>query len=101
LPISPSESGDGLRRRKALGVAITPWRSGLATQLFLDNNLHVAHHRQPTLPWHQIPAVWRTFRRQIDPGSGMLFRGGYAEIFARYLRRSAGPVEHPGFEARP
>jgi len=69
--------------------------------LFLNNNLHIVHHRQPTLPWYRIPAVWRTLRRRIDVDADALFRGGYAEIFARYLVRSAGPVEHPGFEARP
>lgn len=69
--------------------------------LFLNNNLHVVHHRQPTLPWYRIPAVWQTLRPQIDLAPDMLFRGGYGEIFARYLLRSAAPVEHPGFEVRP
>ena len=68
--------------------------------LFLNNNLHIVHHRQPTLPWYRIPAVWHTLRHQADLGADMLFRDGYGEIFARYLLRAAGPVEHPGFEAR-
>ena len=69
--------------------------------LFLNNNLHVVHHRQPTLPWYRIPAAWRTLRRRTDLDATLLFRDGYAEIFARYLLRAAGPVEHPGFETRP
>lgn len=69
--------------------------------LFLNNNLHVVHHRQPGLPWYRIPAAWQTLRGQIRIDGNLLFREGYAEIFFRYLLRSAGPVEHPGFEARP
>lgn len=68
--------------------------------LFLNNNLHIVHHRQPTLAWYRIPTVWRTLRNRIDVDPHVLFQGGYAQIFARYLVRSAGPVEHPGFEAR-
>ena len=67
--------------------------------LFLNNNLHVVHHRQPGLPWYRIPGAWRQLRGRIDLAPDLLFRGGYAEIFARQLGRSAGPVEHPGFEA--
>jgi len=69
--------------------------------LFLNNNLHIVHHRQPALSWYRIPMVWQTLRGRIDPDADLLFQGGYAEIFVRYLVRSAGPVEHPGFEAAP
>ena len=65
--------------------------------LFLNNNLHVVHHRRPALPWYRIPAAWRALRAETDVDPDMLFRGGYAEIFRRYLLAPAGPVEHPGF----
>jgi len=69
--------------------------------LFLNNNLHVVHHRHPNLPWYRIPAAWRDLRGRIEVAPDMLFRGGYAEIFARSLMAPTEPVEHPGFEPRP
>ena len=66
--------------------------------LFLNNNLHVVHLRQPDLPWYRMPDAWRRLRGRIDLAPGMLFRGGYAEVFVRYLLTPVGPVEHPGFE---
>jgi fatty acid desaturase len=65
--------------------------------LFLNNNLHVVHHRQPNLPWYRIPAAWRALSREIDVAPNMLFCGGYAQLFARHLLTSSEPVEHPGF----
>ncbi|GGF06363.1 aminotransferase [Aliidongia dinghuensis] len=69
--------------------------------LFLNNNLHVVHHQQPSLPWYRIPDTWRRLRGQIGLAPGMLYERGYAEIFARHLLRPIGPAEHPGFEVLP
>ena len=30
--------------------------------LFLNNNLHYAHHERPDLPWHALPAYYRAHR---------------------------------------
>jgi fatty acid desaturase len=65
--------------------------------LFLNNNLHIAHHRRPDLPWYRLPAEWQALRRDIEREPDLLVRGGYAEIAARYLLAPAAPIEHPGF----
>ena len=31
----------------------------LLALLYLNNNLHAAHHRWPRLPWYQLPQRWR------------------------------------------
>jgi fatty acid desaturase len=65
--------------------------------LFLNNNLHIAHHRHPGLPWYRLPAAWRAIRSEIDVPRALLVRGGYAEIAARHLFAPAAEIEHPGF----
>jgi fatty acid desaturase len=67
--------------------------------IFLNNNLHLAHHEEPTLPWYELPRAWRRMRattrgaRAID--AGLVYRGGYIEIIRRYLYRPVITVEHP------
>jgi fatty acid desaturase len=53
--------------------------------LFLNNNLHVVHHRSPAMKWYEIPAYYRQHRQQIaEDNKGFVFRG-YGEVIRRYL----------------
>jgi fatty acid desaturase len=61
--------------------------------LFLNNNLHVAHHAHPHVPWHELPRVWRGMRA-VNPGSGRIFNG-YGEVAREYLLRPFITAEHP------
>jgi fatty acid desaturase len=63
--------------------------------IFLNNNLHIAHHAHPTLPWHQLPRVWNQMRDSAT-GSGLVFSEGYREVVENYLFRPVIGVEHPG-----
>jgi fatty acid desaturase len=63
--------------------------------LFLNNNLHIAHHSHPALPWHQLPRAWRQMRAAAV-GSGMVLHRGYLRVAAQYLFRPVIAVEHPG-----
>src|SRR5882757_5950030 len=45
------------RRRTRVVEANPVW--GL---IFLNNNLHIAHHVHPKLPWHRLPRAWRQMR---------------------------------------
>jgi fatty acid desaturase len=62
--------------------------------IFLNNNLHIAHHAHPKLPWYELPRAWRHMRGSAME-SGLVFRGGYREICRRYLFRPIISVEHP------
>lgn len=64
--------------------------------LFLNNNLHVAHHAHPSVPWHELPAVWQRMRA-LAPGAGLIFSGGYSEVGRSYLFRPFITLEHPSF----
>ncbi|MBL8700888.1 MAG: fatty acid desaturase [Alphaproteobacteria bacterium] len=63
--------------------------------LFLFNNLHVAHHRWPHLPWYRLPAAYRAHRDALVAENGGLVYNGYGELFRRFLLRSHDRVVHP------
>jgi fatty acid desaturase len=62
--------------------------------IFLNNNLHIAHHAHPKLPWHQLPRVWGQMRDSAIR-SGLVFHRGYRQVAANYLFRPVISVEHP------
>lgn len=63
--------------------------------LFLYNNLHVVHHRWPTLPWYRIPQVYQQHRDAVlTSNAGLVYRG-YAEVFRRFLLRRHDDPVHP------
>jgi len=66
----------------------------LLALIFLNNNLHIAHHAHPTLPWYQLPSAWRQMRRSKSE-AGLIFAGGYAQIVRGYLFRPVISIEHP------
>lgn len=64
--------------------------------LFLNNNLHLAHHLRPGTPWHRLPSIARELDadRQAAAGAG-LYRG-YRRVVQRYaLRPMCQPVHPP------
>jgi fatty acid desaturase len=60
--------------------------------LYLYNNLHIAHHLQPTLPWFELPAHYRRDRAALLAENNHFVFRGYGQIARRYLLR---PVFHP------
>lgn len=67
--------------------------------LFLNNNLHVAHHARPGLAWYKLPRF-----AAANDSAGVAARGaglyrGYGEIARRYLLRPVDEPVHPDFDA--
>jgi fatty acid desaturase len=62
--------------------------------IFLNNNLHVAHHAHPHVPWYELPQLWQRLRGS-RPGAGLVFSGGYYEVLRKYLFRPFITAEHP------
>ena len=61
--------------------------------LMLNNNLHVAHHDEPGVPWYRYDKLMQrvnAVERARD--AGVLYEGGYAEVFRRF---SFTPVDSP------
>ena len=67
-------------------------RAPLFGLLFLNNNLHVAHHARPGVAWWRLPRLARSIdaRQTASHGAGLYH--GYADVAARFLLR---PLDHP------
>ena len=69
--------------------------SGPLAFLFLNNNLHVVHHMNPTAPWYRLPSLYRDGKdRYLACNEAYVYRS-YAQIFRQYLIRAKDPVPHP------
>jgi fatty acid desaturase len=63
--------------------------------LFLNNNLHTAHHRRPALAWYRLPRAFREAPAQLGAdaaASGAGLYRGYGAVARRFLVR---PIDHP------
>jgi fatty acid desaturase len=61
--------------------------------LMLNNNLHIAHHDEPWVPWYGYQALARRVNAvERAREAGLLYEGGYAEVFRKF---SFKPVDSP------
>ena len=67
--------------------------------LFLNNNLHAVHHREPGRPWYEIPACFRATRDEVLAENGGFVQAGYRELARRSLFRPKDAPVHPLFAA--
>jgi fatty acid desaturase len=64
--------------------------------LFLNNNLHAAHHARPDVPWYALPAFYRSRREALLAGNGRFhLTGGYWQLLRRYAVRPVDAPAHP------
>ena len=64
--------------------------------LFLNNNLHAAHHAEPGCPWYRLPARYAERKAELlQRNGGYLYRGGYLEILLRHMFRAKEHPRHP------
>jgi fatty acid desaturase len=68
--------------------------------LYLNNNLHALHHREPARPWYALPSRYRDQRHAILSANGGYRFRGYAELIARYLLWPKEAVVHPESQRR-
>jgi fatty acid desaturase len=69
-------------------------RAPILGLLFLNNNLHLAHHLKPDAPWYDLPALHRRDRDRLLAMSGGLAYAGYWDVIRRYLLRPHDVVSH-------
>jgi fatty acid desaturase len=69
--------------------------------LYLYNNLHVAHHLRPTLPWYDIPRFYRENRAALLESNGQFVYKGYAELARRYFLTPVFSPVHPTYPRKP
>jgi fatty acid desaturase len=67
----------------------------LMSLLFLNNNLHVAHHLKPGAPWYVLPRLADELDCDTRASAGAGLYRGYGEIVRRYLLRPFDQPVHP------
>lgn len=61
--------------------------------LMLNNNLHIAHHDEPKIPWYRVSELAKRVNAvERAREAGVLYEGGYAEVFRKF---SFSPVDSP------
>ncbi|MES2610063.1 MAG: fatty acid desaturase [Pseudomonadota bacterium] len=63
--------------------------------LYLYNNLHLVHHRQPTLPWYQIRRRFADNREEMLATNRHFYYRGYLQIARLFLFRPVFVPDHP------
>jgi fatty acid desaturase len=66
--------------------------------LYLYNNLHVAHHLKPAMPWYEIPGFYRQNREQLLERNAHFVFPGYAYLARRFFWRPVFSPVHPTLE---
>lgn len=68
--------------------------------LFLNNNLHLVHHKHPGMPWHELPAAYRARRAEWRAiNNNYVFRD-YGAVMRHFGLRPKEPVAHPARSGR-
>ncbi len=60
--------------------------------LFLNNNLHHAHHARPRAAWYQLPRLAEELGSDSAAAEGAGLYAGYREVFRRFM---VHPFDHP------
>jgi fatty acid desaturase len=63
--------------------------------LFLFNNLHALHHREPLIPWFEYHRRYRAMRSELIAANGGLVYSTYFDVARRYLFRPHDRLLHP------
>jgi fatty acid desaturase len=67
----------------------------LMSLLYLNNNLHYLHHREPGLAWYRLPARWHAEREQVLAANGNYRFSGYTQVIRRHAFTAREPVAWP------
>jgi fatty acid desaturase len=82
------------------GRTIIVERSPLSL-LFLNNNLHLVHHKMPAVAWYRLPALFRARREEWLKLNGGYAYSGYLALLREFALRAKEPVAHPVLRRRP
>ena len=76
------------------GRTIIVERSPLSI-LFLNNNLHLVHHKLPTAPWYRLPLLFAERRDEwMALNKGYVFPN-YLALVKQWAFKAKEPVAHP------
>lgn len=76
------------------GRTVIVERSALAW-LFLNNNLHIVHHKMPAAPWYALPRLYRERKQEWQAMNGGYVYPNYLALWRAHGFRAKEPVVHP------
>jgi fatty acid desaturase len=76
------------------GRTIIVERSPLSL-LFLNNNLHIVHHKLPGAPWYRLPRLYRDQRLEWQAMTQGYVYPNYWALFRAHALHRKEPVAHP------
>lgn len=82
------------------GRTIIVERSPLSL-LFLNNNLHLVHHKLPQIAWYRLPALFREQRAEWISLNGGYVYSGYFALLRDFAFRAKEQVVHPVLRRAP
>jgi fatty acid desaturase len=69
--------------------------------LFLNNNLHLVHHKNPTAAWYKLPALYKARREEWQRMNNGYVFPNYFALLKAYAFRAKEPVVHPFLRRAP
>ncbi|WP_421854429.1 fatty acid desaturase [Oricola sp.] len=72
-------------------------KGGVLGLLFLNNHLHLVHHKLPAEPWYALPALYRAQREAWHRRNGGYVFRSYWAIARAFAFRAKEPVVHPAW----
>ena len=63
--------------------------------LYLNNNLHIAHHERPRIAWFELPSYYRQERENFLKRNNYYLMRGYRQIFFKYFFKTKESVPYP------
>ena len=82
------------------GRTIIVERSPLAF-FFLNNNLHLVHHKMPNVAWYRLPALFRERRAEWIAMNGGYVFPNYLALLKSFAFIAKEPVVHPALRRAP
>ena len=82
------------------GRTIIVERSPLSL-LFLNNNLHIVHHKLPAAPWYDLPRLYREKRLEWQAMNDGYVYPSYWALWRDHALRAKEPVVHPALRREP
>ena len=79
------------------GRTVIVENGGIFGLLFLNNNLHLVHHKRPRAPWYELPELYRADRAEWRRRNGGYVFTGYGQIFRAFAFIVKEPVVHPAW----
>jgi fatty acid desaturase len=72
----------------------------LLSWIFLNNNLHLVHHKHPGAPWYDLPGLYAERREAWQAMNNFYVFRSYFDIFRSFALRPKEPVIHPALPVR-